>query len=88
MINVLNDKDLEQNFGNDVQMNLNTRVYSRRNNRYMNCARCKHTHLIHKSKTKMENDGFSLFNFGKCMVHGCSCTNYVDKIEAIDEDLL
>jgi hypothetical protein len=69
-------------------MNLNTRVHARRNNRYMNCARCKHTHLIHKSKPKMENDAFSLFNLGKCMVHGCGCTNYVDKIEAIDEDLL
>jgi hypothetical protein len=25
---------------------------------------------------------------GKCLVPGCDCTHYIDKIETIDEDLL
>ena len=54
----------------------------------MNCAKCRHTHLIHTFIDKKENDSGSLFALGKCMVYGCSCTNYVDKIELIDEDLL
>lgn len=69
-------------------MNLNTGECSEPNNNYMNCARCLHTHLIHKSSSLMVNGGSSMFNLGKCMIYGCNCTSYIDKIEAIDEDLL
>lgn len=51
----------------------------------MNCIRCGHTHHAHDIFT---SNSKSLLKVGKCLVPGCECTQYVDKIEAIDEDLL
>jgi hypothetical protein len=51
----------------------------------MNCLRCRHTHQVHDFKS---NKTESLLRVGKCLVPGCDCLQYVDKIEKIDEDLL
>lgn len=51
----------------------------------LNCIRCGHTHHTHDIHTD-SND--SLLKVGKCLVPGCECAQYVDKIETIDEDLL
>jgi hypothetical protein len=54
----------------------------------MNCEKCGHTYLIHKFIDSIQRDGISLFNGGQCMIDGCECRYYVDKIELIDEDLM
>lgn len=51
----------------------------------MNCIRCGHTHHAHDIFT---SNSESLLKVGKCLVPGCECKQYVDKIETIDEDLL
>ncbi|HEY7506506.1 MAG TPA: hypothetical protein VH621_02770 [Nitrososphaera sp.] len=51
----------------------------------MNCLRCHHTHQAHDFNT-LGTD--SILRVGGCLVPGCSCLQYVDKIEKIDEDLL
>ncbi len=51
----------------------------------MNCLRCRHTHQVHDFKSGTQD---SLLRVGKCLVTGCDCPQYVDKIEKIDEDLL
>jgi len=51
----------------------------------MNCLRCRHTHQVHEFKSKETE---SLLRVGKCLVPGCDCSQYVDKIEKIDEELL
>ena len=30
----------------------------------------------------------SILRVGRCLIPGCDCSQYVDKIETIDEDLL
>jgi hypothetical protein len=51
----------------------------------LNCIRCQHTYQAHEQRTgKMD----SILGVGKCLLPGCGCTQYVDKIEKIDEDLL
>ncbi|HKX20524.1 MAG TPA: hypothetical protein VJM74_02510 [Nitrososphaeraceae archaeon] len=53
----------------------------------MNCNNCGHVYVAHElGKTKDRRH--SLFNIGKCLIMGCNCTNYADKIEQIDEELL
>jgi hypothetical protein len=51
----------------------------------MNCLRCHHTHIAHDFNTAGTD---SILRVGKCLVPGCNCLQYVDKIEKIDEDLL
>lgn len=51
----------------------------------MNCLRCHHTYQAHE---KNSPGASSILRVGKCLVPGCGCTQYVDKIETIDEDLL
>lgn len=51
----------------------------------LNCIRCGHVHHAHDIFT---NSSKSLLKVGKCLVPGCECPQYVDKIETIDEDLL
>lgn len=51
----------------------------------VNCIRCRHTHQVHDFKSAGTD---SLLRVGKCLVPGCECSQYVDKIEKIDEDLL
>jgi hypothetical protein len=88
VINIHNTKNLKKSFWQQHTDVFKYKSIFKTEYRYMNCAKCRHTHLIHKSNVTMGNDRFSLFNLGKCMVDGCSCTNYLDKIEVIDEDLL
>jgi hypothetical protein len=44
-----------------------------------------HTYQVHDFKAAAPD---SLLRVGKCLVAGCDCQQYVDKIEKIDEDLL
>ena len=53
----------------------------------MNCAKCYHTHLAHEFRNTPDQME-SLMLVGKCLIIGCNCQQYVDKIEIIDEELL
>jgi len=50
----------------------------------MNCKRCHHIAQIHESSMKSS----SLMKLGRCAIPGCTCRQYVDSIEELDEDLL
>jgi len=50
----------------------------------MNCTRCHHTDEAHV--TTAESD--SILKRGKCMIPSCTCKQYLDAIEKIDEELL
>jgi len=50
----------------------------------MNCRRCHHTDQAHETS---ENNP-SLAKAGKCLIPQCTCRQYLDTIEDIDEDLL
>jgi len=50
----------------------------------MNCIRCHHTDEAHV--TTAESD--SILKRGKCMIPSCTCKQYSDAIEKIDEELL
>ena len=54
---------------------------------FVNCNYCGHIYVAHQFEEN-ENRLHSLFGIGRCLIMGCSCTNYVDKIEKIDEELL
>jgi hypothetical protein len=53
---------------------------------FVNCLYCGHNvaHELEKTKDKLN----SVFKVGKCLIMGCNCISYVDKIEKIDEELL
>ncbi len=50
----------------------------------MNCNRCHHTHEAHRGS----KDAASLIRVGSCSVPLCKCSQYVDPINPIDEELL
>ncbi|MCY4491534.1 MAG: hypothetical protein OXC46_08755 [Thaumarchaeota archaeon] len=50
----------------------------------MNCKRCHHTDQTHIPA----NDSQSIVKLGKCKITGCTCRQYLEPIEKIDEDLL
>jgi hypothetical protein len=53
----------------------------------VNCDHCGHVYVpneLEKNKDRIN----SLFDVGKCLIRGCNCASYVDKIEKIDEELL
>jgi hypothetical protein len=50
----------------------------------MNCKRCHHTDEIHA----LNENSTSLIKAGKCNVPNCTCSQYLDPISTIDEDLL
>jgi len=50
----------------------------------MNCRLCHHTDEAHTSSDGSE----SLMKVGKCKIPTCTCGQYVDPIQKIDEDLL
>jgi len=50
----------------------------------MNCKRCHHTNEAHVSS----NENKSLMRAGKCNIPSCTCKQYLDPIEEIDEDLM
>lgn len=62
----------------------------------MNCLSCYHTHYAHELKKSndlineddIKNNLESLLVVGKCLIPGCSCAQYVDRIQKIDEELL
>ncbi len=51
----------------------------------MNCKRCHHTDEVH---IQNENTSDSIIKAGKCQIPTCTCRQYLDPIEKIDEDLL
>ncbi|HZO10544.1 MAG TPA: hypothetical protein VFB48_00360 [Nitrososphaeraceae archaeon] len=53
----------------------------------MNRDYCGHVYVAHElEKNKDKNN--SLFDVGKCLIIGCNCASYLDKIDKIDEELL
>lgn len=54
---------------------------------FVNCDCCGHIFIAHKLKENNDRQ-FSLFNVGRCLIVGCSCTSYADRINKIDEELL
>jgi len=50
----------------------------------MNCKRCHHTNEIHL----LDESSFSIIKAGKCNIPNCTCPQYLDPINTIDEDLL
>jgi hypothetical protein len=50
----------------------------------MNCKRCHHTSDAHIPSAKST----SLVKFGKCLVRTCTCIQFVEPIEEIDEELV
>ncbi len=49
----------------------------------MNCRLCHHIDEAHESSKENE----SLMKVGKCKIPTCTCQQYVDPIQKIDEDL-
>ena len=50
----------------------------------MNCKKCHHIDQVHEPSEQSH----SLTKVGKCLIPQCSCIQYIDPIEEIDEDLL
>ena len=50
----------------------------------MNCDRCHHTDEAHMPS----DESTSLMKLGKCQIPNCTCNQYREGIEQIDEDLL
>ena len=50
----------------------------------MNCKRCHHTDEAH---SKNENSS-SFMKAERCQIPTCTCKQYLDPIQEIDEDLL
>ena len=50
----------------------------------MNCSRCHHTNEAHIES----RESTSLMKLGKCQIPTCTCQQYKEAIEQIDEDLL
>ncbi|MEK6831377.1 MAG: hypothetical protein AABY17_01295 [Thermoproteota archaeon] len=50
----------------------------------MNCKRCHHTNEAHIPSKENK----SLMRVGKCEIPSCTCQQYLDPIQEIDEDLM
>jgi len=50
----------------------------------MNCKRCHHIDDAHEPSLSSK----SLLKIGRCLVPNCTCNQYIDPIEEIDEDLV
>ena len=50
----------------------------------MNSKRCHHTAEVHI----VNENSSSLIKAGKCQIPNCTCQQYIDPIQIIDEDLL
>ncbi|MGI0101153.1 MAG: hypothetical protein ACREA7_00990 [Nitrosotalea sp.] len=50
----------------------------------MNCKRCHHTDAIHEPSSESR----SFLKIGKCLIPNCSCKQYLDPIDEIDEELV
>ncbi len=53
----------------------------------VNCDNCGHIYVSHKLDANSDRKS-SLFSVGRCLIEGCSCTSYADKIKIMDEELL
>ena len=51
----------------------------------MNCKRCHHTDEAHMLN---DEDSNSIIKAGKCQIPSCTCRQYLDPIQEIDEELL
>jgi hypothetical protein len=54
---------------------------------YVNCDYCGHIYMAHQLEGDKDRQ-YSLFGVGRCLIMGCICSSYIDKIEKIDEELL
>jgi hypothetical protein len=54
---------------------------------FVNCDYCGHIYIAHELEGNKDRQ-YSLFDVGRCLIMGCRCTSYIDKIEKIDEELL
>jgi hypothetical protein len=54
---------------------------------FVNCDYCGHIYIAHELEGNKDRQ-YSLFYVGRCLIMGCRCTSYIDKIEKIDEELL
>ena len=50
----------------------------------MNCNRCHHTDEVHM----LNENSNSIIKAGKCQIPTCTCQQYQDPIQKIDEELL
>lgn len=50
----------------------------------MNCRRCHHTDEVHIPLKESK----SLIKVGKCKIPSCTCQQYLDPIQDIDEEML
>ncbi|HXV51558.1 MAG TPA: hypothetical protein VD689_05465 [Nitrosopumilaceae archaeon] len=50
----------------------------------MNCRRCHHTYEAHQSS----QESTSILKLGKCQIPHCTCREYLDAMNQIDEELL
>ena len=50
----------------------------------MNCKRCHHTDEAHIPNEQSN----SLMKMGECQIPTCTCQQYLDPIQEIDEELL
>ncbi|MDE1814325.1 MAG: hypothetical protein KGH87_03025 [Thaumarchaeota archaeon] len=50
----------------------------------MNCKRCHHTSDAHMPSEESK----SLVKFGKCIIRTCTCSQFIEPIEEIDDDLV
>ena len=50
----------------------------------MNCKRCHHTDEVHIPDEKSN----LMIKLGKCKIPTCTCIQFINPIEEIDEDLL
>ena len=50
----------------------------------MICRRCHHTDEIHKSTTSLE----SMLRRGACQIPDCTCNQFLDAFEEIDDEQL
>ena len=50
----------------------------------MQCKRCHHTDEVHKDS----EDSMSIMKLGQCQIPDCTCSQYLDAIEKLDEELL
>jgi hypothetical protein len=53
----------------------------------VNCDYCGHIYMAHQLEGNKDRQ-YSLFDVGSCIIMGCICSSYIDKIEKIDEELL
>lgn len=50
----------------------------------MNCRRCHHTDEAHVP----DSQSSSMIKMGRCTIPTCTCGQYVEPFESIDEELL